>query len=252
MKGKFKCDCGRTYTMTPQGKKKGTYKAQMNVPGAPAIPVPGPAPPRQRDGNSVRDWEVTVPAALSAITGGLVAAFVLVMGGPARIAAGSGICIGAVVWAVMLILFVISRYGTLRAMIWAAENYFNADLDGDGHEGDPGKDPEPPGRTVINGAPKRPRKWANLSADDKLEDRVAFAVEVYDRCEAGTNTGQKAFRGWGLPSRFRCNDAIHKALVLDLVQARIAIETSSGPELVDVDSVETLTHLVRRYTTIGV
>lgn len=238
--GDFTCTCGCKYKMVPQGDSK-TYTTQMTS------LAPAHAPPKAPSVDRARDVDVLVPLFVSLITGGLLAAFMLVMDATVKWSVGSGICLTSIIWAIILLIFVLSRAGLIQGLVWAIEDYFGVDVDGDGHEGEP----DPPGRTLINGAPRRPRRWQNLDAGIKREDLVEFARHAYELQEAGMGTGQRAFRKMGLPSRFKCNDKIHATLVCDLVDAGLAHYSGSGFELVQFDSVQALLGEVRQRVTVG-
>lgn len=235
-------ECGHKWKIAPD-----TVKFQSSVPAFPAAgPASPPAPIASRIGGP-KEQDVTVPLLVSVISGVLMALFMLVAEAKLRWALGGGLCTTSLVWLLTLLIFLASRAGLIQAFVWSIEDRFGVDIDGDGHEGEP----ESPGRTVIKPPPKRPRRWAKLDAASRLEDLVAFARRAYELREAGMGAGQKKFRGFGLPSRFKCADHIHAELMKDLVDASVAYYDGDSITFIDeIDSIHRLEHEIRQRVTV--
>lgn len=244
----IKCSrCGLVSDVIPRDKSP-TVKMQSQTawPSAPAAPEVPTAPARSVAHGAATEWDVKVPLQIAGVTGAIVSLFMLIRGAGLSTSAQGGVVCTGFVWILAVLLFFGSR---LDAVLWVVEGWLNRDINGDNEVGEPG---EGGGILTINGAPKRPRQWDRLSAADKQRDLEAFAIKVYNLSQADMGTGQKAFRGWGLPSRFKCNDRIHKTLTACLVNAGLADHTDSGLEFAEsVGSVRDLVEQLHAKCKVG-
>lgn len=240
MTNRIKCPCGRVYDVVLRDERKVIkMKSQTSWNAAPQEP---PAPAQRR--NSAREWDVVVPLQIALISGALVALFMLAKGSGIGLSLQGGIVCTGVIWILVVLFFFGSR---LDAVLWILEKRLDQDLDGDGEKGKPEPPPEKPGRMVISGnAGRRPQSWEYLTASEQVDDLVDFAKRAWQLERQERATGQKAFRGVVLPSRFAVNDSIHSRLVRDLVDAGIAYPRKAGGFVLgDYESTQALTQAVR-------
>lgn len=152
----------------------------------------------------------------------------------------AGLALGAVV---AVILWFTLMFGSQR-LLWLTEEISGQDIK-DGHRGrPPGPRPETrgKGRTVIY--PYQPTEdadsWYDLPATKQVQDLKKFALVVMRRQGAGANTGQKAMRGYVLPSRFELSDELHKEFCSTLHEAGFARPRGQGAgwEIIPFQSVQ--------------
>jgi MFS family permease len=215
----MKCDnCGQIYVAKDE---KRTFASRVKLDQAVVAP---PAVPTQPKVSGAREWDVVVPLQVSAITGAILALLLMVATVPWRWAVGIGLVLVLLVWFVTLILFLWFRFEKIRDLGYVIEDKTGLDLNRDGEVGKPGV-------LVLDGrggGKKRPRSWDRLAAEDMAEDVMAFALRLWELEQRGAPTGQKAMRGFELPSEFKVNDGIHATLVGHLKKLNLGYSASSG------------------------
>lgn len=169
--------------------------------------------------------DVGVPLAQASVTALAATTGAVALGG-----VEVGLVVGSAVFAGGWLTFLMAS----RRTLWKIEELFGVDLDGDGHTGRPSVAPGARGRGVIASAEDAilPDNWDRLDGPTKVADMHRFAEVCWERQRVGVGFGQKALRGWVMPSGFELTDDLHREFFAILKRAGLARRRGMGWQIV--------------------